>query len=66
MKPKKAAAPVKAARSINPDESKDVRCQKITNGYLVHESTCDAKGNYKTSTTYHKAKPKISVTINPK
>lgn len=40
-------------------ESENVSIRQIENGYLLERSGCDAKGNYKSTTTYCAEKPKI-------
>lgn len=44
-----------------PGESKTVSCRQIDNGYIVSESSYDAKGNYKSSERFTPDKPKLEL-----
>lgn len=49
-------SPMLAAPS---SESQHVSIRKISNGYLLESSGCNAKGEYQSKTTFCKSKPKI-------
>ena len=44
-----------------PGESKTISCRQIDNGYIVSESSYDAKGNYKSSERFTPDKPKMEL-----
>ena len=56
MWPKKKAKAVKA--SYPTDESVHVRLEQIENGHLSHVSHTNKKGDYQTTTRFHKKPPK--------